>query len=60
MEQFLGLLAVGGLVLGALATLVAFSHGGSDIQLILGALYGLCGITATAGSAILSRMPKKE
>ena len=58
MEQFLGTVAIGGFLLGALATVVAF-RGGSDIQLILGALYGLCGITAAAGSAILSRMEKK-
>ena len=58
MDKFLGLIAVGALVMGAVVSILAFVRG-TDIQLILGALYGLCGITALIGSVIITRMNSK-
>lgn len=35
---------------------MAFKEHGSDFQLILGAVYGLCAIVCLIGSALLERM----
>lgn len=64
MEPLFTIIAVIAFVLGGIATLTAFGQTGSDIQLILGALYGLCGITSLATTALLVRLkslkPRKE
>jgi len=56
MDKLLGLLAVGASFLSGYTTTMAFEEHGSDSQLILGAVFGLCTIVCLIGVAILERM----
>lgn len=53
MAMFLGILAAIAFFLGFAASLAGFSKDGSDIQLILGAVYFVVGMIAMVGAATL-------
>lgn len=60
MDKLLGVLGVGAAFLAGYTTAVAFNPNGSDLQLILGALYSLISVICLIGAAVLAHMGSKN